>query len=312
MRRPTLYKHRGTWYVRIWNAAEGKYRAHSLGIPVEGKRERRREAEEAARVLAEKLTEATEQAAKEAEQRIPLADTSLLSYLESFWQDDGEYAREKALVEQTPVSLHYLLTNRQAIKNKAALFDGFQGLTLSMLSKSLIRRWKLWMAEQGHSGRVINVALQAVRVPVRMAFNDDVIPLDPFAGVKRAAHKEKRRGILRPAEIKRLVGSPVLDPYTRLAVYLSLYCSMRMGEVRGLLWGDIADGVIHICHNWQEREGLKGCHTATSPELPCRRLNPSTVNTLFFFLVAYPIRPRHLKRFLVSIMLFTPWPRCQS
>jgi hypothetical protein len=55
MRRPTIYKHRGVWHARIWEEAEGKYRSHSLKIPVEGKKERRREAEDAARLLASKL-----------------------------------------------------------------------------------------------------------------------------------------------------------------------------------------------------------------------------------------------------------------
>jgi integrase len=30
-----------------------------------------------------------------------------------------------------------------------------------------------------------------------------------------------------------------------------------MGEVRGLQWGDIGEGLIHIRHNWQNGEGLK-------------------------------------------------------
>jgi integrase len=32
---------------------------------------------------------------------------------------------------------------------------------------------------------------------------------------------------------------------------------MRMGEVRGLQWGDIENGLIHIRHNWIDREGMK-------------------------------------------------------
>jgi hypothetical protein len=52
MRKPTLYKQRHIWHARIWNTREGKYRSHSLKIPVEGKKERRREAEDAARELA--------------------------------------------------------------------------------------------------------------------------------------------------------------------------------------------------------------------------------------------------------------------
>jgi integrase len=125
---------------------------------------------------------------------------------------------------------------------------------------------------------MINGALLALRVPVKLAFDDDIIPVNPFAGVKRAAHKEKKRGILIPREIKILVESPVQDPYTRLAVYLSLYCSMRMGEVRGLKWGDIADGVIHICHNWQEIERVKRCKQGSEGYVPMVRMVASLVN----------------------------------
>jgi integrase len=281
MRRPTLYRHRGTWYARIWDAAEGKYHSRALGIAVEGKRERRREAEEAARSLADKIAGEARRLADEktrAEARNPLADMPLILYAESIWQPDSEYAKEKAVVEQDPLSWHYLLSNRRLVKNKMAPFPGFQGITLSQLTKPLIRKWKLWMAEQGTSGRMINGALLALRVPVRRAFADDIIPADPFAGVKRAAHKEKIRGILRPAEIRKLVESPVLDPYTRLAVYLPLYCSMRMGEVRGLLWGDIQDGVIHICHNWQEKEGIKGCKLGSEGYVPMPRVVAELVN----------------------------------
>jgi integrase len=281
MRRPTLYRHRGTWYARIWDTEEKKYHAHSLGIAVEGKRERRREAEEAMRLLEARFQADKAEAAKQAERHNPLADAPLLSYAEDFWRDDGEYAKEKALVEQSPVSAHYLFSNRRLVKNKAAPYPGFEGLTLGGLTKTHLRQWKLWMAEQGTSGRMINGALLSLRVPVRRAFDDDVIPVNPFAGVKQAAHKEKRRGILAPAEIRRLVESPITDPYTRLAVYLSLYCSMRMGEVRGLLWGDMSDGVIHICHNWQEKEGIKGCKLGSEGYVPMPRTVAELVNRVY-------------------------------
>jgi integrase len=53
---------------------------------------------------------------------------------------------------------------------------------------------------------------------------------------------------------------------------------MRMGEVRGLLWGDISDGVIHICHNWQEQEGLKGCKMGSEGYVPMPRAVAELVN----------------------------------
>jgi integrase len=281
MRRPTIYKQRRIWHARIWNAAEEKYRSYSLKITVEGKKERRREAEDAARLLAERLEEEAAFKAKAAAGYNPLADVPLLEYAETFWLPDGEYAKEKALVEQEPMSAHYLLSNRQLVKNRIIPFPGFQGITLGGLTKTHIRQWKLWMAERGVSGRMINGAMLALSVPVKRAFSDGVIPLDPFAGSRRAAHKEKQRGIFTPAEIKKLVETPVLEPYTRLAVYLPLYCSMRMGEVRGLKWGDIADGTIHICHNWQEKEGVKRCKQGSEGYVPMPRVVAELLNAVY-------------------------------
>jgi len=118
----------------------------------------------------------------------------------------------------------------------------------------------------------------AMRVPVKRAFFDDIIKTDPFNGVKTAVHKEKRRGILTPTEIKKLVETSISEPRTRLAVFLPLYCSMRMGEVRGLQWGDISDGIIHIRHNWQEKEGLKPCKCGSEGYVPMPRIVAELLN----------------------------------
>ena len=273
MRKPTLYKHRGTWYARFWNVNEGKYRSKSLGVLVEGKKERRREAEEIAKQFSDEMEKPVAII-----QQPAFTQTPLLKYVENFWQPDSEYVREKALVERTPISAHYLLTNRRMVETKMKPFPGFANITLSELSKSVIRQWKLWLAEQGCSGRVINIAMQVLRVPIKRAFGDDIIPTDPFAGIQRAPHKEKIRGVLTPAEIRRLVEMPVSNPRSRLAVYLPLYCSMRMGEVRGLQWGDISDGIIHIRHNWQEGEGLKGCKLGSEGYVPMPRVVAELVN----------------------------------
>ena len=275
MRKPTLYRHRGSWYARFWDSEKGKYFSRALGVLVEGKKERRREAGEAAIKLAADMAE---KAAVPAQTASTPASVPLLEYVEKFWQPDSGYAREKALVEKNPVSAHYLLTNRRMVETKMKPFPGFANMTLGGLSKPVIRQWKLWLAERGCSGRTINGAMLALRVPVKRAFFDDIITAYPFTGVPRAAHKEKMRGILTPAEIRKLVETPVTDPRSRLAVYLSLYCSMRMGEVRGLQWGDISDGVIHICHNWQEGEGLKKCKCGSEGYVPMPRVAAELVN----------------------------------
>jgi integrase len=271
MRKPTLYKSSaGIWQARFWNPDEKRYSiSRSLGVVAEGKKQRRREAEERAAILAMEIQ-------KSFAIRITYnkadAKKLLVDYVSEFWAKDGPYAREKALVEKKPLSAHYLVINAMCIKNRITPFPGFANLPLGSLVKPLIRQWILWMADAGLSGRAINIALQTLRIPVRRAFEDDVITSDPFSGIRRAAHTEKKRGILRPDEIRRLIDTPYTDPRSRLAVYLALYCSMRMGEVRGLCWGDIQDGIIHICHNWQDGEGIKPPKCGSEGYVPLPRL----------------------------------------
>jgi integrase len=275
MRKPTLYKQRGAWYARFWDEKEGKYHSKSLGVPVEGKKERRHEAVEKALKMAEDLE------AKSAEpvQTVnTLASVPLIEYVENFWREDGKYVKEKTLLENSPLSKNYIDGNRGDIRLRIKPFPGFAGVTLGGLKKTTIHEWKLWMADNGVSGRMSNKAMQTLKVAVSHAFALDIITQNPFSGVKRVRYTEKQRGILTPAEIKQLVEAPVGDPRSRLAVYLPLYCSMRMGEVRGLQWGDVSDGIIHIRHNWQEGEGVKKCKCGSEGYVPMPRVVSDLVN----------------------------------
>jgi len=272
MRKPTLYKHRGKWRARIWDGE--KYRSHALDIPVEGKKERKTEALEAALKLAEKLE--TIQPIKN-----NIGNDLLLEYIESFWREDSPYVKYKSLVEKQPLSKHYLLSNRQMIKNKIKPYPLFKTLKIKDLSKTIINDWRIWLAENGNSGKMINSAMSAMRLPLKRAYGQGLLKDYPFGGIQQAAHKYKKRGILTPVEIKKLLDTPVKDPRSRLAVYLPMYCSMRMGEVRGLLWGDIGDGVIHVCHNWQEGEGIKQCKWGSEGNVPMPRIVAELLNKLY-------------------------------
>ncbi|MCL2205783.1 MAG: site-specific integrase [Treponema sp.] len=277
MRKPTLYKHRGKWYARFWIAEEGKYRSRCLDVRVEGIRERRREAEDAADRI-EVTLRAPSPLPLPSPPEACVSSMPLYDYTAGFWRSDSEYVKEKALLDKKPISKHYLLSNRRNIETKVKPFPGFEGITVGGLSKVLIRQWKLWLAEQGYSGKTINDAMKSIKVPIRRAVDDDLLSVNPFAGVRSAPHKEKKRGVLTPSEIRRLVKTPVTNPHSRLAVYLSLYCSMRMGEVRGLQWGDISDGIIHIRHNWQEGEGIKPCKCGSEGDVPMPRIVADLLN----------------------------------
>jgi integrase len=121
----------------------------------------------------------------------------------------------------------------------------------------MIRDWLTWMAGKGLSGHRINHVLMGMRVAVRYAVTREELDKDPFRNIGDAAETPKEKGILAPEEVTRLIAAPVTDPRHRLAVLLGCLCGMRMGEVRGLQWGDVGDGIITIRHNWIDGEGMK-------------------------------------------------------
>jgi len=107
------------------------------------------------------------------------------------------------------------------------------------------------------SGRRINCIVQGMRIAVRWAVDNEDLEKDPFKRLDEAAEETKEKGILTQAELNRLINLPVIDPYSRLAVLLAARCGLRRGEVRGLKWGDIRDGIITVQHNFVNTDGLK-------------------------------------------------------
>ena len=250
------------WYARFWDEITRRYAvARSLGIIAEGKKERRYEAEQAARKILpgikfERVKEKT-----------------LVRYLEDFWTPDSPYAKEAALVKKRPLSAYYIRMNHEDVRRHIASFPQFAGITPRKLTPALIRDWLTWLAGKGLSGARVNAILQGMRVPIRYAVAREELPRDPFRNIGKAAENPREKGVLTPGEAARLIASPVTDPRHRLAVLLGTLCGMRRGEIRGLRWGDIGDGLIHIRNNWIDGEGSKApkCKGRTA------RLNSRTV-----------------------------------
>jgi len=210
-----------------------------------------------------------------------IADMPLLEYAENFWKFGSKYIEDKEYLEKKKLSLNYILCNQCKIKNKAMVFPGFQGLKVSELTKDLIRDWMLFLSKNGSSGDDVNKSVKALRVPVKRAYDYDLIPVYPFAGISKAAHTERRRGILTLKEIQTLLDTPIKDVRSRLAIYLPIICSMRIGEVRGLKWGDISNRMIYINNNWQDKEGLKDCKWDSSGYVPMPNVVSDLLNELY-------------------------------
>jgi integrase len=113
------------------------------------------------------------------------------------------------------------------------------------------------MSEKRLSGHRINHVLQGMRIAVRYAVAREELDRDPFKNIGEVAEQSREKGILTPAEVSALIHAPMKDRRFRLSILLGALCGLRRGEVRGLQWGDIGEGLIMICHNWIDDEGIK-------------------------------------------------------
>ncbi|MDR1253001.1 MAG: hypothetical protein LBK62_12700, partial [Treponema sp.] len=249
------------WYARFWDKNARRYAvSRSTGILAEGKKLRRYEAEQAARVMLPGIRFAADAPDQ--------TDKSFPHYVADFWLPDSPYVRECALVKKKPLAAAYISLHHEDVRRHIEPFPGFRGVTLKTLTAGHIRDWMRWMAEQGIKGGRINKVMQAMSVAVHYAVDREELERDPFKTIHEAPDTRREKGILTPGEVSRIIHSPVSDPRSRLAVLLGVLCGLRLGEVRGLLWGDIGDDVITICHNYQNEDGLKAPKWGSTGTVP--------------------------------------------
>ena len=270
------------WHARFWDESQLRY-AHSktTGVLVEGKREARREAEGAAKKLYDEfIAQKKEAEARIIQQSSPtkppiktIADTLLMEYLKNFWTTDSQYSNYKKNVEKEPLSLGYIQNNHEDIRRHVEPYPEFNGVTVGTLTKPMLREWIIWLASRKAqyrkhdetlierdytiSSRRANTVLQAVRVAIRWAYDNEKIPIDPFHKLGEIKDTPKEKGVLTLAERQKLNVLDITDNRRRLVMYLGSYCGFRRGEMRGLKWGDIDNGIIDIKHNYVDREGEK-------------------------------------------------------
>ena len=135
MRYPfTLFKFKSKngliWHARFWDESLQKYASsRTTGIQVEGKKERRREAEEAAKtILAEITVQKSAPPVVQGTQALPVthqkksdavADIPLIQYLTDFWTPDSEYAKFiGSLTKATLKKWLIWLSGRKTIRRK--------------------------------------------------------------------------------------------------------------------------------------------------------------------------------------------------
>jgi hypothetical protein len=94
------------WYARFWDENARRYAVtKSTGVLVGGKRQRRYEAEQAAREMIPAISFAP-----------PVPEKPFIQYAADFWSSDSPYVKECALVKKKPLSAAYVNMNHENVR----------------------------------------------------------------------------------------------------------------------------------------------------------------------------------------------------
>jgi site-specific recombinase XerC len=141
-------------------------------------------------------------------------------------------------------------------------------LTLDGLTVDALEKWRTWLSGRGLSARGINICLQCVKVPMGEAFRRGLVKSNPCADVKNSVETRTEKGILTENEARTLIGllnTDGGDPRQLAAVLLAPGCGLRRGEIRGLEWMDIKDGLIHVRDSFGGQAGTEHLPSLTAP-----------------------------------------------
>lgn len=108
--------------------------------------------------------------------------------------------------------------------------------------------------------------IPAVRAMFNDAVNDEIVPKNPFAGlriVKAESRKErgqKRSPVTRDelhemADLALVVHGEAMGPMVRALILVAAYTGMRAGELFGLRWSDIEGDTIRVQRQFSSRLG---------------------------------------------------------
>ena len=132
--------------------------------------------------------------------------------------------------------------------------------------------------------------MQSMRIAVRYAVKREDLDRDPFKRINDIPDTPKEKGVLTPAELRKLATISAKDPRLKAIVLLGAYCGLRRGEIRGLRWGDVdaEGGVIHVRHNWIDGEGDKTPKCGSARMVPLSDTVTETLNGLKPFFSTLP------------------------
>ena len=199
--------------------------------------------------------------------------TDLARYLDTFWDyERSDYVRSRR-AEGRELAPLYCANCRAAIRDYFTPYMQYRHVnTLIDLTKQHCLQWRNHLYENRYvnipgteppkhliSATTVNKVRMAVNVALNHAESIDLIPMNPMRSIRPVKEEPKQRKIFEKEELAKLFAQPWTDMRAYAGAMLAAATGLRMGEVRGLLYGNtyLDEGYLHVLTNWQNGEGLK-------------------------------------------------------
>jgi len=196
-------------------------------------------------------------------------DPLLIDALLSFWQRDSEYVKSRKLDGHT-LSNAYIDKTRFYIESLVKTFSGFNKLRLSQVTPRTLDKWRSTVGYSGASCKGVNHALNGIRVFLRWAFFQGIIPNDPTISFRYIAYKPKEKGALSLLEMGKIEALDWPDIRQKAALILGFSCGLRRGEIRALRWKyvDLNTHIITVVENYTDDDGMREPKAGSSRIVP--------------------------------------------
>ena len=224
-------------------------------------------------------------------------------FILTFWNyDESPYIRDK-LAHGYRFSRRYAHECLKRVNSELKPFFGDK--KLNCVTTHDLKELSNQLAVRGLATSTINQILLVCQTPLRWAYKEKIIPVDPTVGLTKFSIKNKKRGVLSEMEAKALLFTEKelwKDKRSYVASLIAASTGARQGECLALRRSDVGEHTLNIAHSYSALDGLKcpkNGETRNVPLLPIVREaimdllkdNPHNVGDPFVFYSLLPDKP---------------------
>jgi integrase len=196
--------------------------------------------------------------------------TTFATYAAGFWDwEKSEYLKDRRKRKK--------LTQGYADKNQRVsdftLTPYFGKMKLEKITGDVIDRWLDYMIAEKYERSTINLYFGILMTMMKWAARKRYIERDPFLDVQKLAYERKEKKLITHDEFKTMF----VDEWERvwdndLILYtahkLAALTGMRVNEILGLKGGNVFDGHIFLCTQYDRKYGDRPTKGKTKDNIP--------------------------------------------